>query len=184
MRYILYFLTLCLVFTSGMLVGNFYIPTTNETLAAAVSVPDLDKTNPIIDQLTLQQTQDYLQALTQALSSCPVVEAEEKDRLSNQINLFLTIQDFKIKKSAYETEIAKNVQETQTTSKFLRAAQNYSDSKQLAEELANTLFPIPEEEIPVAEPAQSSTQTIVSTEIDSKKSAETETVVSTDTVKN
>ena len=180
MRYILYILTLALVFTGGMFVGNFYVPATNESLAAAVSVPDLDMTNPALDQANLQQALTDLQTLSQALSSCPTVVEEEKNRLLNHIHLFLNVQDFEIKKAIYEAEIAKNVQDTQTTSKFSKAAQNYSDAKQTTQDLANTLFPLPVEE-PTVETIQASTQTVTSTEIEDKKSVET--IASTDTVK-
>ena len=36
MRYVLYLFTLGLVFTAGMMVGNFYLPARNASVAAAV----------------------------------------------------------------------------------------------------------------------------------------------------
>lgn len=143
MRYLFYLLTLSLVFTAGMLVGNRYVPTRNVSLAAAVSVPDLDRTNPAMDAATQQQAQENLQALTQALAACPAVVEEEKQRLFNQISLFLALQDFEVKRFIYAAEIVKNMQDSQTTAQFSRAAQDYSQAKTATETLANTLFPLP-----------------------------------------
>ena len=142
MRYLFYLLTLSLVFTAGMLVGNRYVPTRNVSLAAAVSVPDLDRTNPAMDAATQQQAQKNLQALTQALAACPAVVEEEKQRLFNQISLFLALQDFEVKRFIYAAEIVKNMQDSQTTAQFSRAAQDYSQAKTATETLANTLFPL------------------------------------------
>ena len=144
MRYILYLLTLGLVFTGGMLVGNRYVPTTSSSLASAIAVPDLDRTNPAIDETTLVQAQENLQSLTQALATCPAVVEEEKQRLFNQISLFLALQDFEVKRHIYEAEIAKNVRGTQITSQFSKAASNYSSAKNATEQLADTLFPMVE----------------------------------------
>lgn len=145
MRYILYLLTLGLVFSGGMLVGNRYVPTTSSSLASAIAVPDLDRTNPAIDEATLVQAQENLQALTQALTACPAVVEEEKQRLFNQISLFLALQDFEVKRHIYEAEIAKNVRGTQITAQFSKAAINYSSAKTATEQLAQTLFPIVQE---------------------------------------
>lgn len=141
MRYILYIFTLGLVFTSGMLVGNMYLPAHNATMAAAVSVPDVDRTNPALDQATDQQARKNLEALEQALSSCSVVVEEEKQYLFNQISLFLALQDFALKKAAYEAEIAKNASGTPPTSRFFQTANEYSLAKQNTERLTDTLFP-------------------------------------------
>lgn len=161
MRYVLYLFTLGLVFTTGMLVGNFYLPAHNASLAAAVSVPDLDRANPALDAATVEQAQENLRVLTQALTSCPVVVEAEKERLFNQISLFLTLQDFQVKKSAYEAEIAKNVKDSRATSRFLRAAADYSAAKINAEQLADSLFPPAQpEQTPAQEPLEAQTQTI------------------------
>lgn len=141
MRYVLYLFTLGLVFTAGMMVGNFYLPAHNASVAAAVSVPDMDRVNPAIDEANAQQTQFNLNALTQALSSCSVVVETERKRLFNQIMLFLSVQDFELKKAVYEAEIAKNAVGSPTTSQFSRAAQEYTSAKQKAEQLADQLFP-------------------------------------------
>ncbi len=162
MRYVLYLLTLGLVFTGGMLVGNRYVPTTSSSLSSVIAVPDLDRTNPAIDEATLTQAQENLQALTQALSTCPAVVEEERLRLFNQISLFLTLQDFEVKRYIYEAEIAKNVRGTQITSQFSKAATNYASAKTTTEQLANTLFPVVVEntEIETSDlEIQSSTQT-------------------------
>ena len=155
MRYILYLFTLGLVFTAGMLVGNFYIPTRNASLAAAVSVPDLDRVNPALDEATLLQTQRNIAVLTQALSSCPVVVEAERDRLFKQISLFLALQDFELKKSAYEAEIAKNARHSRPTARFSEAAAAYSEAKNRTEQLADELFPMQ-----VPQPTQASSTTV------------------------
>ncbi len=142
MRYILYLFTLGLVFTAGMLVGNFYLPARNASVAAAVSVPDMNRANPALDQANAGQTQHNLNALTQALSACPVVVEAERERLLNQIMLFLSVQDFELKKAIYEAEIAKNAIDSPTTSQFSRAAQDYTSAKDKAEQLADRLFPL------------------------------------------
>ena len=141
MRYVLYFFTLALVFTSGMLVGNFYIPTRNASHAAAVSVPDLDRLNPALDQATLPQAQRNIEALTQALESCPVVVETERERLFNELALFLALQDFELKKATYAAEIAKSVSGAPPTPQFNQAASAYTASKAYAEQLADELFP-------------------------------------------
>lgn len=141
MRYVLYLFTLGLVFTAGMMVGNFYLPAHNASVAAAVSVPDMDRINPAIDEASAQQTQHNLDALTQALSACSVVVETERERLFNQIMLFLSVQDFELKKAVYEAEIAKNAVGSPTTSQFSRAAQEYTSAKEKAEQLADQLFP-------------------------------------------
>lgn len=141
MRYILYLFTLALVFTSGMMVGNLYLPDRSASLAAAVSVPDVNRLNPAMDAATAEQAQANLNALTQALTACPVVVEEEKQRLLNQITLFLALQDFNLKKSTYEAEIAKNTAGNRPTAQFSKAAAEYSLAKTHTEQLAEELFP-------------------------------------------
>ncbi len=141
MRYVLYFLTLGLMFTAGMLAGNFYIPARNSSQAAAVSVPDLDRLNPALDMATPQQAQRNITALTQALSSCPVVVETERDRLFKELSLFLALQDFELKKAAYAAEIAKNAGGMSPTDQYKEAAAAYSSAKTYTEQLADQLFP-------------------------------------------
>ena len=178
MRYILYIFTLGLVFTAGMLVGNFYVPTSNTSQAAAVSVPDLDRLNPALDQATLLQAQRNIAVLTQALDSCPVVVEAERDRLFKEITLYLALQDFEVKKAIYEAEIAKNTINTRPTSRFSEAATQYSTAKEYTEKLADELFPPP----PLPQ-TQSSTDTVqgLETAIDAPAAPSTEG--STDTAK-
>lgn len=145
MRYMLYLFTLALVFTSGMLVGNLYIPDRNASMAVAVSVPELAE-HPAWQSVTPQRAEQALQALTQALSACPVVVDAEKTNLSNQISLFLAQQDFQLKKAAYEAEIAKNISGNRTTAQFDHAAQEYTAAKAYAEQLAEQLYPQPKTE--------------------------------------
>lgn len=178
MRYILYLFTLGLVFTAGMLVGNFYIPTRNASLAAAVSVPDLDRVNPALDEATLQQTQRNIALLTEALSSCPVVVEAERDRLFKQISLFLALQDFELKKSAYEAEIAKNARHSRPTARFTQAAAAYSEAKTRTEQLADELFPMP---LPEPTEASSGTVTQASSETVTQPSSMTATQASSAT---
>lgn len=148
MRYMFYFLTLALVFTAGMFVGNLYVPTKNASLATAVSVPGLESTNPALDKISEENAQQALELLTQALSSCPVVVPEEQTALFNRISLFLTLQDFLVKKAIYEAEIAKNIENSKTTGQFSRAASDYAAAKTRTEQRADELFP------PLPEPAQ------------------------------
>ena len=70
-----------------------------------------------------------------------MVVENERERLFNQIMLFLSVQDFELKKAVYEAEIAKNAVGSPTTSQFSRAAQEYTSAKQKAEQLADQLFP-------------------------------------------
>ena len=148
MRYVFYYLTLALVFTAGMFVGNLYVPTKNASLSTAVSVPELESTNPALDKISEENAQQALGVLTQALSSCPVVVPEEQSFLFNQISLFLTLQDFRVKKAIYEAEIAKNIENSKTTAQFSRAAADYAAAKTRVEQRVDELFP------PVPEPAQ------------------------------
>lgn len=143
MRYIFYFVTLALVFTAGMLVGNFYIPAHDTSLATAVSIPNLESTNPALEQATQENAQQALSQLTQALEACPVVVNQEKENLFNQISLFLLLQDFEVKKAQYETEIAKNILGNRTTAQFSQTAKSYVAAKQLVEQQADILFPQP-----------------------------------------
>ncbi len=141
MRYVFYFLTLALVFTAGMLVGNFYIPENNASIAAAISMPPLDMSNPALQQTSEENAQQALDSLTQALSACPIVVSEEKDILFNRISLFLTLANFQVKQAVYEAEIAKNIEGTRQTAQFARAAADYQAAKTRTEQLADELFP-------------------------------------------
>lgn len=141
MRYILYLFTLALVFVAGMLVGNFYLPARNAALAAAISVPGATQTNDAVQQCTLTQTERNLDIIGQALTACPVAVNEEKDRLINQIRLWMARQDFEIKKARYELEIAKNIKGTRTTADFAKASSEYSAAGARLAELADAYFP-------------------------------------------
>ena len=141
MRYVLYLLTLALVFTAGMVVGNFYIPSHTESMSVAVSLPELNSPNPVLQKITEENAQQALASLEQGLSACPVVVAEEKDSLFNRISLYLALQDFLTKKAIYEAEIAKNIETSRTTAQFSKAAADYTTAKTYTEQLADTLFP-------------------------------------------
>lgn len=150
MRYILYFFTMALLFASGVLVGNMFLPQRAASLASAVSVPGLDTTNPALQESTREQAQHNLDTLNQALTSCPVVVAEQKDYLLNQIKLRLAIESFELKKLKLELEIAKNQETNRPTAEFTQASIEYKQAKERAEKLADELFPPqPIEQTPV-----------------------------------
>ena len=146
MRYLLYFFTMALLFAGGVLVGNIFLPQRAASLASAVSVPPLNTANPIFQQISREQAQRNLEILNQALSSCPVVVSEEKDRLLNQLKLRLALENFEAKKLKLELEIAKNQETNRTTAEFTQASIEYKQAKERAEKLADELFPVPEEE--------------------------------------
>ena len=156
MKYILYVLTMFLLFAGGVLVGNIYLPEHSTVRAAAVSVPQLDTHNPIFAHTDKDIALGELGLLNQALESCPVVVNEEKDRLINHIKLWLALEDFNLKKSILELEMAKNVETNRPTSQFLQAAQEYNKAREYAEKMADELFP---PDGPSAAPAADTTQT-------------------------
>ncbi len=141
MKYALYFLTAVLLFAGGMIIGNVYLPEHALVRSSAVSVPELDTANPVLAHTTREIAQRELNALNQALSSCPVVVDEEKNRLINHIKLFLALEEFELKKSVLELEMAKNVQTNRPTAQFVQAAQQYNAAREQAEHLADELFP-------------------------------------------
>ena len=148
MRYILYLLTMGLLFTGGMLVGNNFLPTRDASLASAVSVPDLSSDNPILQTLSREQAQKELEILVQALNSCPAVVNTEKDRLLNTIRLRLAMEEFELKKTVLALEMAKNHETNRPTSQLTQAAAEYTQTKERVEKLADELFPQP----PAAQP--------------------------------
>ena len=149
MRYVLYLLTLAVVFTAGMMVGNFYIPAHTQNMAVAVSTPQLSNGNPALQNATEENAQQALTLLEQGLAACPMVVEQEKDTLLNRISLYLALQDFLVKKAVYEAEIAKNIENSRTTAQFTRAAADYTTAKTHTEQLADTLFPVAMAEQPV-----------------------------------
>ena len=151
MRYILYFLTMLLLFACGMLVGNVYLPTREASLSSTVAVPPLSSKNPALQEATREKAQQNLDMLNQALSACPVVVEEEKDRLLNQIKLRLALENFEFKKTKLESEIAKNKETNRPTSEFTQALTEYNQARTAAEKLADELFPVPTEETAPAE---------------------------------
>ena len=170
MRYVFYILTLALVFTAGMFVGNFYVPAHTASVSAAISMPDLDRTNPALDKTTEENAKQALDTLAQGLAACPVIVEQEKDFLLNRISLYLTLQDFEVKKAVYEAEIAKNIEGTRTTAQFARAAADYTAAKARTEKLADELFPQIPEQTP-ALPAAISTTTVSVTILPSTSAA-------------
>lgn len=146
MRYILYLFTMGLLFVGGMLVGNLYLPERSASLAAAVSVPDLNTANPALEAAGKDTVERNLSVLSSALSSCPVVVNEQKDRLINQIRLRLALEDFERKKIKLELEIAKNERANNPSAGLTQAAAEYNQARVYAEKLADELFPVPVQE--------------------------------------
>ena len=143
MRYILYVFTMILLFVGGMLVGNNFLPTRDASLAAAVSVPELQTENPIFQTLTREQAQQDLETLVQALNSCPAVVNAEKDRLLNHLRLRLAIEEFELKKTVLALEIAKNHETNRPTAQLTKASADYNQTRERLEKLADELFPPP-----------------------------------------
>jgi len=158
MRYVFYFLTMAIFFAAGMIVGNLYLPQQSAVLASSVSVPELSDRNPILTQTSPQTALRELSELNEALTSCPVVVSEEKDRLVNHIKLMFALSDFELKKARLELEMAKNNDSNRPSAQFLQATAQYNTAREAVEKLADELFPIvPEETIP--EPAESTPTT-------------------------
>ena len=141
MKYILYVLVMLLLFAGGMMVGNMYLPENSTVRAAAVSVPELDTSNPIFARTDREGAERELSVLDQALQSCPVVVGEEKDRLVNHIKLWVALEDFQLKKAILELEMAKNVETNRPTAQFLQAAEDYNTARERVEKMAQELFP-------------------------------------------
>lgn len=157
MKYILYLLTMALLFVGGMMVGNRYLPDHSTVRASSVSVPELRAENPIFSHTNRESVEREIGFLNQALSSCPVVVGTEKDRLINHIKLWLALEDFEYKKAVLELEMAKNVDTNRPTSQFMQAAQDYNTARETVEKMADELFPVREETSAQQPPAESST---------------------------
>lgn len=142
MRYILYLFTMGLLFVGGMMVGNIYLPQRAASATRAVSTPKLNTANPALENTTRERVERSLTALGSALSSCPVVVNEEKDRLINQIRLRLALEDFELKKIKLELEVAKNKEASRPTASLTQATAEYNQARQYAEKLADELFPL------------------------------------------
>jgi len=142
MRYLLYFLTVAVFFALGMVVGNLYLPDHSAAHSAVVAVPGLPQDNPALQTLSRQEATENLTLLNQALSSCPVVVAEEKDRLVNRLKLLLAVDDFELKKTQLEMEMAKNIDTNRPTAQFVQATSAYNTALESVTKLANELFPI------------------------------------------
>ncbi len=151
MKYILYVLTMALLFVGGMIVGNVYLPEHSTVRASSVSVPELNTENPIFAHTTRETVSRDVDVLSTALASCPVVVGEEKDRIVNHIKLWLALEDFELKKAVLELEMAKNVDSNRPTEQFMQAAQQYNAARDKVEKMANELFPPRTEPEPSAE---------------------------------
>ena len=170
MRYLFYLLTIAVFFAIGMVVGNLFLPDQSAARSAAISVPDLPQDNPIFQTLSREEATENLTALNQALSSCPVVVAEEKDRLVNRIKLLLAVNDFELKKTQLEMEMAKNIDTNRPTAQFVQATAAYNTALESVTKLAEELFP--------AEVTQTVEETVAQPE-ESVETPSTETQVST-----
>lgn len=142
MRYLFYLLTVAVFFAIGMVVGNLYLPDQSAAHSAVISVPDLPQDNPVFQTLSRDEAEKNLVALNQALSSCPVVVAEEKDRLVNRIKLLLAVDDFELKKTQLEMEMAKNIDTNRPTAQFVQATASYNTALESVTKLAEELFPV------------------------------------------
>ena len=141
MKYALYLLTMLLLFVGGMLVGNRYLPDPSTVRSATVSVPELNTDNPIFSHTDREGAERELSVLDQALQACPVVVNEEKDRLIKHLKLWLALEDFQLKKSSLELEMAKNIETNRPTAQFLQAAKEYNEAREQLEKMAEELFP-------------------------------------------
>jgi len=141
-----------LLFVGGMVVGNIYLPEQSIVRAAAVSVPELNSSNPVFTHTNRESVSRELELLNNALASCPVVVDAEKDRIINHIKLWLALDDFELKKSVLELEMAKNVDSNRPTAQFVQAAQEYNAAREKVEKMAEELFP-PQAQTPPATPA-------------------------------
>lgn len=145
---------MALLFVGGMLVGNFYLPERNISVATSVSVPDLQCVNPILSTVNAQTARENLASLEQALNACPVIVPGEKEKLVKQINLLFALQDFYLKKTAFELEIAKNLENTKTSALYSKAASEYASAKRRTEQFVDELFPpAPKLAVPAGETA-------------------------------
>lgn len=148
---------MAVMFAGGMLVGNLYLPQRSAALSSTASVPDLSTKNPILKNTSQESAEQELTQLNQALTSCPVIVSEEKDKLVNHIKLQLALMDFQLKKTRLEMEMAKNIDSNRPTAQLLQASTQYNNAREHVEHLADLLFPIPKEETPAPEENTTST---------------------------
>lgn len=141
MKYALYILTMALLFVGGMVIGNVYLPEQAIVRASSVSVPALDDSNPVFAYTNRESVARDIGLLNNALASCPVIVGEEKDKIINHIRLWLALEDFELKKSVLELEMAKNVDTNRPTGQFLQAVQEYNAARENVEKMASELFP-------------------------------------------
>lgn len=140
MRYVLYLFTMALLFVGGMLVGNNFLPQRDMSLASAVSVPPLNVDNPALQDITREQAQQDLAALTDLLQDGE--PNMERIRLLNRISLRLAMENFEFKKTKLELEIAKNDKTNRPTAQLTQAMNEYNQARDQVEKLVNSLFPV------------------------------------------
>ena len=145
MRYILYILTLALVFSAGMMVGNTFLPEHGVSLSTAVSAPDVDGKNPIFSTTDRANAERELALLGDTLQTCPMVVTSDKDIVLNHIKLWMALEDFEIKRAHLETEIVKNNAANRPTMQFVQATSEYNAARAAVEKLAEELFPTTQE---------------------------------------
>ena len=145
MRYILYILTLALVFSAGMMVGNTYLPEHGVSLATAVSAPDVEAKNPILSATDRANAEKELTLLGDTLQTCPMVITSDKDALVNHLKLWIALEDFQIKRAHLESEIVKNNASNRPTMHLVQATSDYNAARAAVEKLADELFPATQE---------------------------------------
>ena len=141
MRYILYFFTMVLLFVGGMLVGNSFLPQRDASLASAVSVPGLTLDNTLLQTLTREQAQEDLEQLSQLTDSLPEEERQVRQQRLSRIMLRLALENFELKKTKLESEIAKNNKNNRPTAQLTQATNEYNQARERVEKLAAELFP-------------------------------------------
>ena len=146
MRYILYFFTMMLLFVGGMSVGNSFLPQRDASLASAVSVPDLTLDKTLLQTLTREQAQQDLEQLSQLTDSLPEEERQARQQRLNRIRLRLALEDFELKKTKLESEIAKNNKNNRPTAQLTQATNEYNQAREHVEKLAAEFFPAPTDE--------------------------------------
>ena len=135
MRYILYFFTMVLLFVGGMLVGNIFLPQRDASLASAVSVPGLDLDTSSLQTLTREQAQQDLEQLSQLAALLSEEKQSERQQLLERIKLRLALENFELKRTKLELEIAKNNKNNRATTQLTQATNEYNQAREEVEKL-------------------------------------------------
>lgn len=141
MRYTLYFFTMALLFVGGMLVGNNFLPQRDASLASAVSVPELHLDSALLQMLSREQAQQDFEQLNQFVGSLSEAEQQVRQQCIDRIKLRLALENFELKKTKLESEIAKNNKNNRTTNQLTQATTEYNQAREQVEKLVADLFP-------------------------------------------